>query len=182
MDNLVHNITADGGTRHLYGEKMNGYDGSYKWISLDYDMSELAVVGVESSDDSTLLITFTEKPEFDENADRGLCTSTMAAVRIFDKRGRSLSYRGTWEYANEEGTQVKWTIDKDKDVSIKDFISFNGEFEEYFGADVKFYIKEVHDEDAAEMYDGLICNVTSKDGAVSFPLQILRNTMFCTWI
>mgnify|MGYP007085923015 FL=1 len=166
MDNLVHNITADGGTRHLYGEKMNGYDGSYKWISLDYDMSELAVVGVESSDDSTLLITFTEKPEFDENADMGIVYLDGGGGRIFDKRGRSLSYRGTWEYANEEGTQVKWTIDKDKDVSIKDFISFNGEFEEYFGADVKFYIKEVHDEDAAEMYDGLICNVTSKDGAV----------------
>lgn len=164
FDNLVHNITADGGERHLYAERIHGYDGSYKWINLDYDMSELALLNVESSDDSTLLLTFSEKPEFDENVDMGIAYLDDAGGYLFDERGGTMKYRGSWEYANEEGTQVKWTINKD--VSIKDFISFNGEFEPYFGANVKFFIVEAHNQDMSQMYDGLICNVTGKEGAI----------------
>ncbi len=163
-DNLVHNITADGGERHLYGERAHGYDGSYKWITLDYDTSELALISVESSDDSTLLLTFSEKPEFDENVDMGIAYIDDAGGYLFDERGGTMKYRGSWEYANEEGTQVKWTINKD--VSIKDFISFNGDFESYLGANVKFFIVEVHNQDMSQMYDGLICNVTGKEGAI----------------
>ena len=166
MDNLVHNVTADGGTRHLYANKMKGYDGAYGWINIDYDMSELALISVESSDDSTLLLTFTEKPDFDDSVDMGIAYLDSAGGYIFDDRGGTLKYRGTWEYANEEGTQVKWTINKD-DVSIKDFISFNGDFEQYFGANVKFFIVETNDaQDQSQMYDGLISNVTGREGAI----------------
>lgn len=165
FDNLIHNIVSADGQRHLSANKSGGYDGSYKYISIDYDTeSTLEITKIISKTDTTINITFNKPVEISDEVSMGLCFVDANGTVAIGMDARDMKYKGTWKYVNDDKTEIEWTI-KDGVGTISDMLGYQGDYAYYAnqGLFLKFYIQE---HEGCHGYNKLVEDVTTDEGTV----------------
>ena len=163
-NNVVENIATLDGANHLRGNRRSGYDGAYvdlKASALKGD--KLTILSAVALNETQVEVTFSSSVSIAEGASMSVRYLTPSGDSETLVDGRTASFKGDWEYKDDDKTVIIWTMNSKHADKLSDIINFNGNFKWNKGSRVAFTIVD-DEEDQAPRFSMRIKGVTTSDG------------------